>query len=546
MREHLVRAGRDLAYLSIALLSSIVAFAVFVTGVSVSLSFAIFIIGIPVILLTAELFRRTVEIDRRNAVLALGEPIRGMYRADITGSRWARATARLRDPQVLRDTGWLALHAVLGFVAGTVALGLLAEAGALATLPIWYWAADSERWGIVFWDVDTLPMALVTALLAIPMAGLTVVALRLLTIVHSRAALALLGRRASEAPPEQDAPPIRLRVPTYRPGIALAVHATVVLVVGAVCTIIWWATGGYFWPMWPWLGLLLSLVLHLGVARLVRAPDAARRVQAGAELAAGLALACLAIWLMTDRGYFWPFWPMLGLAIVVLVAALGVFGLRPLIQRKELTERVETLTRTRRDTVDAQEMELRRIERDLHDGAQARLVSLSMKLGRAESRLTEHPDAADLLREARAEAGAAIAELRDLSRGIAPPVLTDRGLVAAVQALAARMTIPVDVTSDLGDARLPPSVESCAYFVCAEALTNIAKHAPAASADVHIARDGDTLRLTVRDDGPGGADPAGGGLTGIRRRAEAIDGRLTVMDGADGGTEVRVELPCGS
>jgi len=108
------------------------------------------------------------------------------------------------------------------------------------------------------------------------------------------------------------------------------------------------------------------------------------------------------------------------------------------------------------------------------------------------------------------------------------------------------MGIPVDVRSSIGDLRLAPSIESCAYFVCAEALTNVAKHAPGATATVTLERTGDTLTVTIEDDGPGGADPAGGGLTGIRRRAEAIDGRLSVADRPEGGTRISVELPCES
>ena len=149
---------------------------------------------------------------------------------------------------------------------------------------------------------------------------------------------------------------------------------------------------------------------------------------------------------------------------------------------------MDELTRTRRGVLDVQAGELRRIERDLHDGAQARLVALTMQLGRAEARLGEHPEAAELVREARGEASAAIAELRDLARGIAPPVLADRGLPAAAEAIAARSAIRATVDAEL-DHRPPPVVEAAAYFVVAESLTNAAKHA---GADARA-------RVTIRD-----------------------------------------------
>ena len=193
-----------------------------------------------------------------------------------------------------------------------------------------------------------------------------------------------------------------------------------------------------------------------------------------------------------------------------------------------------------------QAAELRRIERDLHDGAQARLVALSMQLGRAEERLADQPEVADLVRRARGEAGAAIAELRDLARGIAPPVLADRGLAAAVESLGKRAPLPVSVTSDLAERPLPV-VETAAYFVVAESLTNVAKHAPGASATVSLAQRDGHLLVEIADDGPGGADAGGAGLTGLRHRAEALDGTLAVIPGPGGtGTTIRVELPCGS
>jgi signal transduction histidine kinase len=242
----------------------------------------------------------------------------------------------------------------------------------------------------------------------------------------------------------------------------------------------------------------------------------------------GFALAPLA--LLLDRG------------VVALHSGLAAKLLGPGRER-ELAERVDVLTRTRRGALDVQAAELRRIERDLHDGAQARLVALSMQLGRAEARAEAGEDVAELLRGAHREADAAIAELRDLARGIAPPVLADRGLGPAIEALCGRAAIPAKVSVEM-DRRPLPVIETAAYFVAAEALTNVAKHAPEAEARISIRMRGETLEVEVRDDGPGGADPEGSGLSGLRSRVEALDGHLFVGSDPSGGTTVRAELPC--
>jgi signal transduction histidine kinase len=254
----------------------------------------------------------------------------------------------------------------------------------------------------------------------------------------------------------------------------------------------------------------------------------------------------VSIWAVTGGGTFWPFFSILGLGIVFAVHAIIVHRDRlPLRAREQaLVERVDVLTRTRKGALDVQAAELRRIERDLHDGAQARLVSLTMQLGRAEERVADQPELAALLRGAREDAGLAIAELRDLARGIAPPILADRGLAAAIEALGRRSAMPVTVDAD-PDQRPLPVVETAAYFVVAEALTNVAKHGRGAPARVRVQRVGDDLVIDVADDGPGGADPDGGGLTGLRHRVEALDGTLTVTSPPGGGTIVRAELPCG-
>ena len=209
-----------------------------------------------------------------------------------------------------------------------------------------------------------------------------------------------------------------------------------------------------------------------------------------------------------------------------------------------MAERIETLTSSRAGAVNVQESELRRIERDLHDGAQARLVALGMNLGMAEQKLADDPDrAGELLAEARAGAEEALRELRALARGIHPPVLTDRGLEAAVTALA--NSTPLHVALSVDVPRRPPSaVETAAYFVVAEALANAAKHSGSEWLDIRIATVGRHLELEVRDDGDGGADPNGSGLVGLRHRVEALDGTLQVTSPPGGPTTVYAELPC--
>jgi signal transduction histidine kinase len=216
-------------------------------------------------------------------------------------------------------------------------------------------------------------------------------------------------------------------------------------------------------------------------------------------------------------------------------------------REEELAARVEELTETRAGAVSTAAADLERIERDLHDGAQARLVALALDLGIAEEKLRAgDADAArDLVRQAREEAKRANAELRDLARGIRPPLLADRGLEEAVRALAGRIGVPAHVSVDAPE-RLDASVETAAYFVVAEALTNVVKHSGAASASVRVTRLGDRLEVEVRDEGAGGADPDGAGLTGLRRRVEALDGRIELVSPSGGPTILRAELPCGS
>lgn len=215
-----------------------------------------------------------------------------------------------------------------------------------------------------------------------------------------------------------------------------------------------------------------------------------------------------------------------------------------------LIVRVAELTDSRAGAVEAHGAELRRIERDLHDGAQARIVALSMRIGLAKHMLDRDPAAArQRLDEAQDGVDAALAELRHVVRGIYPPILTDRGLPGAVRALAADSAVPVAVELDGVEygLRLPAAIEAAAYFVIAEALTNINRHSGATAARVRIDRAPGVLLVAIGDDGHGGADERGGsGLVGIRRRIAALDGATRISSPTGGPTDIEVELPCGS
>ncbi|MFD7512738.1 sensor histidine kinase [Streptomyces sp. NPDC059853] len=280
----------------------------------------------------------------------------------------------------------------------------------------------------------------------------------------------------------------------------------------------------------------------------------------GAQLVYGLGLMCVALILWSVGPLVDGVWhglrrPAVVLPLIGRLADLQASWSRTLLlpsPAARLAERVEELTATRAGAITAHGAELRRIERDLHDGAQARLVALSMRLGLARRAYERDPETARrLLDEAQDQAEEALGELRHVVRGIHPPVLTDRGLAGAVRALAAGSGLEVAVTVapeiETGP-RAPAAVETAAYFVVAESLTNAARHSGADHATVDIGRDAreaGALRVRVADSGRGGADETrGSGLTGIRRRVAALDGTVDVSSPPGGPTVIEVELPC--
>ncbi|WP_436849460.1 sensor histidine kinase [Streptomyces avermitilis] len=268
----------------------------------------------------------------------------------------------------------------------------------------------------------------------------------------------------------------------------------------------------------------------------------------------------------TYTGWWYAFVPVSGQASALAAGALGVvflvasYHLTPSLLRVhflltravlapgqgELAKRVRVLTETRRDAVDTSAAELRRIERDLHDGAQARLVAMGMDLGTIEALIEKDPaKARELLAQARRSSADALTELRDLVRGIHPPVLAERGLGDAVRALALRVPIASEVNVDFDGRRADAPVESAAYFAVSEVLTNAVKHASADRIWIDLRHSDGMLRISVTDNGGGGARiGAGSGLAGVERRLGTFDGVLAVSSPAGGPTMVTLELPC--
>lgn len=257
-------------------------------------------------------------------------------------------------------------------------------------------------------------------------------------------------------------------------------------------------------------------------------------------LAVGIAVALALILVVTIGG------PM----VIRQLARLDVVVTRSLLGRpdEDLETRVGELVAARTRVVGAAEAGRARIERDLHDGAQQRLIALGISLGRAEERLARHDpsgDTLELVRQAKAETMGVVSDIRDLTSGLRPPILESRGLDAALSAVASRLALSVEIKVDVG--RLDPAVEAVLYFAITECLTNVVKHAPGAHATVRISRTGGIVRAVVSDDGPGGADLGRGtGLSGIADRLAGVDGRLWLSSPSGGPTSVRLEVPCAS
>lgn len=241
---------------------------------------------------------------------------------------------------------------------------------------------------------------------------------------------------------------------------------------------------------------------------------------------------------------------IVGPSLLRQLARLDLAVTRALLGSREeaLEQRVGELVEARSRVLDAAQAERVRIERDLHDGAQQRLIALGISLGRAEERLRRDDPSSEtlgLVQAAKSETMGVVADIRALTRGLRPPVLESRGLDAALSAVASRLAVPVEIGVGVG--RLEPAVEAVLYFALTECLTNVAKHAPGARAAVRVEPDGTVVRAVVSDDGPGGASLAAGtGLAGIADRLAGVDGRLWLASPAGGPTTVTMEVPCAS
>ncbi|WP_211752756.1 sensor histidine kinase [Nocardioides lianchengensis] len=373
------------------------------------------------------------------------------------------------------------------------------------------------------------------------------------------------------APAPAPAPPGRLLMTGYA-GLQ------VLLLVPAVLLFVLWVVGGVL--MVVWVGALLLAVAVPGTRALANLHRRMASRVLGHPLPAPYAplaglspiarLRAVALDPMTWRDLGWlVVTSTVGFALSLLVVLLLVcvvtwwvwwyasaplMRLRSAIDRtllspgttERLSQRVQQLTETRADLVDHSAAELRRLERDLHDGAQARLVALSMSLGMADSMFASDPEKARrMVSDARETTTAALGELRSVVRGIHPPVLADRGLAGAVEALALDMAVPVDVTAAL-PGRPPAPVESAVYFAIAECLANIGKHAAAQHAWIRLDHAAGVLRAEVGDDGRGGASAeAGTGMRGVMRRLGAFDGTMMVSSPVGGPTIITLEVPCG-
>ncbi|MFI6483903.1 histidine kinase [Nonomuraea sp. NPDC050663] len=295
-----------------------------------------------------------------------------------------------------------------------------------------------------------------------------------------------------------------------------------------------------------------TLIYHLFVAPITGVIGAA---VVTAAWAGGATMATSLLWSPQSRRTLLELTPtgLLLLAFAPLiaqaVAQANLFVARRMLgptRSDVLTHKVENLTVSRAEVVAAADAERRRIERDLHDGAQQRLVSLAMNLGMARAQFTDAPEPVKAaLKEAHEEAKQAVKELRDLVRGLHPAILSEQGLDAALSGLAARIPLPVRLSVDVAE-RAAPAIEAVAFFVVSEALTNIVKHAEAARASIEVVRTSDRLTLKITDDGRGGAKlGAGSGLRGLAQRVNSVDGTLAIDSPLGGPTTITVELPCG-
>jgi signal transduction histidine kinase len=391
----------------------------------------------------------------------------------------------------------------------------------------------SITFSVVFTLLAVTVSLLITFPLALPFAWLLFVVAHWLARMERSRIAALLGERLEDPVPPLEAKSWWRRLverAKSRPRWREIAYLLLALPLGVFTTVL-------ALEVWCLSAALLFLPLYVNAL-----PDNAAKL--GLFVASqGFAVLALSVLGLVGIALAAP-WLTRALARLDLAVARWLLAPR---RQDELGEQVTRLETSRAAAVDSAEAERRRIERDLHDGAQQRLVALAMDLGTARERLEHDPEGGrQLVAEAHEEAKAALKDIRDLVRGIHPVILEDRGLDAALSAVVARSPVPVTLDVDVVE-RPPPAVESTAYFVVSEALTNVARHAEATRAVVTIVRAGDRLVVEVRDDGHGGAVMGQGtGLTGLRDRITALGGVMHVVSPPGGPTTLLAEIPCGS
>ena len=528
------QSAKTLLYLLTAIPLGAIGAATLLAGWIVVAVLAITPLVVPVLVAFRAAVGGIARLEGMTANALLGTRTAPPARSPGPRGYWRRIPAILGDGAFWKQQVFLLQRFVLGGAFAVAEASLLAGSIGYLTQPIWYRWSEANYGS---WKVDSLGRAFIFFPAGVVGLALALLLIRPLAAYSRSLAVGLLGGEGPDYP-DLSSPAARAR--RLR---ALEWHALAVALVNALAIVIWAATtpGRYFWPMWTLVPFGVALAVHAWTVYVAARPRGfAQGLALHAGVSLGLAVLLVLIWAVTSRGYFWPLWPSLALALVFLVHLA--------IDRRfrRQSERIEQLESTRAGAVDQQDAELRRIERNLHDGAQAQLVALGMSIGMAEQKLASDPEGAQrLLAEARRGAREALEELRSLARGIHPPVLADRGLEAAIGALADGTPLTVHVEVDVEE-RPPGPVETAAYYVVAEALANVGKHAHAERVDIAVRREGDELAVEITDDGTGGADASGNGLRGLARRVEALDGTFRVQSPEGGPTVVRAVMPCGS
>ena len=406
----------------------------------------------------------------------------------------------------------------------------------LATLDLWLDLAFGVLWFTIFTVGITLGLGMLITLIGLPILTATYFAARAGGWFERRRMRVLLGAKIADPKsrrrPKNEGLFQKLVAPfldrtTWKELVYLWLVQPVLSIVNFTVSLTAWAV-----PLWA-----ITVPIYA-----IHWPSSAPELWDGRRLdtpmetlpltAAGLLLLPLVPWVIRGLAY--------------VDAAIGRAMLSP-SRQDALEERIDNLRETQARSVDIAIADRRQIERDLHDGAQQRLLALGMNLGMALEKFESDPDEArGLVDDAHRELQRAVAELRNLARGVHPAVLTDRGLDAALSALAARSPVPVRLDVDLPE-RPPASVEATAYFIVAEALTNAARYASASAVNVNVRRSADRVHIEISDNGVGGAElHPGGGLAGLADRASAVEGTLRVTSPAGGPTVIEAELPCAS